>query len=442
MSEWPRFQKYARRMRTLTERGAIYDPTAQLLSILQLCTTNEPLLPNLKRFRLWSTAGEFIPFVPLFLSPRTTVVDIEFKKSGLPKAKVASMLAAFPMLCPNLQKITLQSLPTDPIITVAVSNMLLASNRDNLRCFQVDSPLTEEAREVVYKLPDLRELSVVIERDTSLPSVVLPNLTELAISCDDKGDWVQLFHRATFGRLEGVTFYPRSKQIGDLLEAFKKIALATSTLNMLSELSIYTTRSWNPSYSSLLPFTKLTYLLIQFTCDDECSSGVDDNVIMDLAQAMPKLKTLILGDGPCSEITIGVTAEGLAALAHRCPNLSTLCVHFLVDTLSADPSTIGGATSNVGSAPLRKDCALTDLEVGHIPLPEESVSAVTLTLARIFPHINCIDYADKNWERVLDAIRLSRQLPIAQVRNAFSLHLKAALMTPLQEPLARAIVSR
>ena len=53
------------------------------------------------------------------------------------------------------------------MITAAVSNMLLSCNLNALRSICVDSPLTEEAHEVIFKLPDLRELWMVIEAEAS-----------------------------------------------------------------------------------------------------------------------------------------------------------------------------------------------------------------------------------------------------------------------------------
>ena len=97
------------------------------------------------------------------------------------------MITTFQILWPDLQNITLRPLPRDPGITAAVSRMVLLGNRNALRYFGVDSPLTEEAREVIFKLPDLRELSVVIERNTPSPSAVLPNLTQMHIEYDDRG---------------------------------------------------------------------------------------------------------------------------------------------------------------------------------------------------------------------------------------------------------------
>ena len=158
------------------------------------------------------------------------------------------------------------------MITAAVSGVLLATNRNTLRKLHVDSLLTKEASEVVFKLSDLRTLSVVIKRGTSLPSLSLPNLIELTISYEDEGDWPQLFHGAELGKLESVSFSPQSKGIGDILGAFERVALSSSIQNTISKFHISAKYSWNPNYSSLLPFTQLVDLSIGFSCDKSCSS--------------------------------------------------------------------------------------------------------------------------------------------------------------------------
>ena len=62
--------------------------------------------------------------------------------------------------------------------------MLLVTNRSAPQKFNVDSPLTEEATEVICKLPRLRELRVVIDGPSSLPAFMLPNLVEIHAECD------------------------------------------------------------------------------------------------------------------------------------------------------------------------------------------------------------------------------------------------------------------
>ena len=440
--EWARFQKYARRMRNLEEHDTL--GASEVLSVLQLRTANEPLLPNLKTLRLWYTTGGFIPFIPLLLSPRTTDITISFVGAGLSKAMVASMLTALPTLCPNLERIVLRPLPGDPMIAAGVSGMLLTTNRNTLRRFGVDSPLTEEGREVIFKLPNLRKLSTVIERDTSSPSAVLPNLTHLTITYDHGYDWLRMFQGATLGKLESVTFYFESEQIGDFLGAFESAAIAVSVQNTLSEFHLCTSCSWNPNYASLLPFTQLEELTIEFPCIGGCSSTLDDDIIITLARAMPKLKALQLGNDPCRRIPTGATAKGLVVLAYHCPNLTDLRIHFQVASLSTSPATAGTSSNTESTAP-RRDCVLRYLEVGEIPVPEESVLMVALTLARIFPRIELISYLDKNWEKVMNAISLSREIvdrSSKQPPPPRPLYLRVALMTPYQEPHSRAAVNR
>jgi len=423
--EWARFRKYARRMRTLGGLGVLNVLSSEVFSILQLSAIDEPLFPNIKTLELWP-ARDSISYIPLFLSPRTTTITIGLSSSDFPTAMVASMITNFPKLCPDLQNVNLY-LSDDPIITAAVSAMLLASNRNALRRFRVRSPLTEEAREVVYTLPNLCTLWAVINRDTPLPLVVLPNLTNLTITYEHDNDWLRLFHGATLGPLEAITFHSESEQIGDFLEAFERVALAASVQNTLSTFRLRTPCSWNPNYPSLHQFTQMTDLVIEFSCDDGCSSTVDDDVIMNLARSMPKLKNLELGDPPCHEIPIGVTAKGLVVLAHHCPDLFSLCIHFQVSSLTAPP-TVPGMAPTAGSAVPRRSCALRHLEVGEIPVPEESVLMVALTLAQIFPHIVGIGCGDGNWFKVVDAIRLSRRIidcsskehPLSAPRSNFS----------------------
>ena len=400
-------------MRKFTEFGSLHDMTPEVFLVLQHSSFNEPLLPNLKTLELISTTAEFAPFIPLFISPGTTDIDIMFETYGISNALVASTINTFSDRCPSLQHIGLHSLPRHPMITKAVSELLLTINiRNILRTFDVDSPLTQEARSVVHKLPDLRWLALVTGKGTSLPSLTLPSLAGLTIIQRGRGrDWLEMFCGATFGKLETINFVSESEPIGNFLGEFERAALAASVQNTLSEFTLNTTCSWNPNVSSLLSFTQMKTLGIRFPCDDGCSSGVDDRAIINLARAMPKLETLQLGDTPCHRITFRVTAEGLMALAHHCPNLSTLCVHFQVASLSAPPSTFG-MTPNAEPAVLRRDCALRSLTVGAVPIPERSVSTVATTLVRIFPRIESIIYVDPGWgwAKVVNAIHSSKKI--------------------------------
>ena len=411
MTEWARFQKFTRRMRELRDFGNLNVLSPEVFSVMQPRTTNDPCLPNLNTLLLSMIEGSFVPFISLFLSPSITSIFLRCYVPDHFKATVASTVTTIPTLCPNLRAISLYFLSKDPMIIAAVSEMVLTTNRNTLQRFHVDSPLTEEANKVIYRLPNLRDLRVVIERGAPLPSVSLPNLTKLQIEYDDESGWPGLFHRATFGKLESVSFYPESEEIGDFLGTFERLVLSSSVQDTLSKFYFSTSRSWNPNYSSLLPFTRLVDLVINFSCDGICTSTVDDDIVISLSRTMPKLRYLKLGDEPCGELGRGVTAKGLVALALHCPDLQDICIHFQVASLSA-PSTSPGTGRNIEPTGSWTNCALTVLTVGVIPMREELVLGVTLTLLRIFPRITSIysNVNDEGWWKVKNAIHLSRQI--------------------------------
>lgn len=397
------------------------DPiTTEILLSLQLRAGNEPFLPRLKRFECEEPTEAFAPFIPLFLSPRTIEIRIMF---GVDSSTIvnASIISRLPMLCPELQRVTLGHLGRDPITTDAVSEMLLACNPDSLQQFHVDAPLTEEAREVLYQLPKLSELWVVFQGHTRLPSVALPNLTSIDIEFDDSLDWLQGFHGVALEKLDSIYLRSHSEKIGDLLGEFEKALLTTSAQNTLTAFAFYTSCRWNPRYFCLLSFKQLQDLEIEFSCEDRCSSRVDDDIIATLAQAMPKLEVLKLGDAPCHETT-GATVKGLIDLTFLCPHLSKLRIHFQADTLF-------DAAMNAVSTPLpeeepdsqREDCALTDLEVGDTPIPPQSGMKIALLLLQIFPRIRTVRYTNREWRAVAKTVKNFKQIG-TYVRRIGTIH--------------------
>ena len=375
---------------------------------MQLHTANDPWFPRVREFECVEATEALIPFIHLFLSPKTTDIDIGFAED-LPAVVVAPAISRFSKLCPNLECIGLGGLRRDPVITEAVSEMLLACNRDTLEIFHVDSPLTEETREVVLRLPRLSRLRVVLQGPTSLPTVALPNLIAVDIEYNGDHNWLRGFRGATLGKLEIAAFRSDFEQIGDFLQAFESVALAASAQNTLSDFEFYTSYPWNPNYSSLFSFNQLKKVVIEFTCGGGCSSTVDDDIIVNLARAMPKLEVLRLGGAPCATHT-GVTVNGLIGLAHRCPHLSKLRIHFQAFTLIEE---LAGATvpsSSDKPVSRREDCALTDLEVGDTPISAGLESTVAQTLLQIFPHILNVEYTNRGWETIANTIKDSRQV--------------------------------
>jgi hypothetical protein len=400
---------YARRVRIIEESESLDLLSSQVLSVLQFHALSGPLLPNLQTLELWFTSGsteEYIPFIPLLLSTKITSIDLIFSGSDLHKATIASMIAALPTLCPNLDRIKIYCLPEDSMITDAVSELVLRTGRNPLLHFVVDAPLTAEACEVIFKQPDLRMLQAVIDGFTALPTIALPNLTDMMISYRDGHDWLQGFCGASFGKLTSITVSSKTDPTDKFLGAFETVALTTSIPATLSTFVYYTGRPWMPDYRSLLPFTQLKELVIESPCDVDCWWTIDDDTITDLARAMPQLELLRLGDYPC-DAPAGVTVKGLTALSYHCPHLLDLVIHFQVANL--DPAAIPSLASADESTIPRGSCALTFLTAGYIRVPEESTSTVVSALLNIFPHLEQIESFDEEWSNVLLAIRDSRK---------------------------------
>ena len=166
-------------------------------------------------------------------------------------------------LCSDGQPLVLYPLPRRQIITEAASELLLACNRDTLQSVWVESPLTEDPRGILYKLPKLRHLWTLVPELTSLSPVSLPDLEMICVVRDSGHDWLQGFRGATIGKLKTIIFQPApgSLQIGDLLEEFQSVPLTTSAQTSLSEFGSHTSQSWTPSYSSLLGFKHVTMVV-------------------------------------------------------------------------------------------------------------------------------------------------------------------------------------
>ena len=125
-------------------------------------------------------------------------------------------------------------------------------------------------------------------------------------------------------------------------------------------------------------------LEILFSCNNGCSSTVDDDTVTSLARAMPNLEILRLGGSPCSTLT-GVMLRGLVALSCHCPQLSELRVHVRAGELGEaaagnEPPRLSGDTAVI----LRADCALTDLQVGKAPILQEVALVVALAPPQSF----------------------------------------------------------
>lgn len=112
------------------------------------------------------------------------------------------------------------------------------------------------------------------------------------------------------------------------------------------------------------------------------------------------LEYLALGDAPC-DTPAGVTVKGLTSLAHYCPHLSEICIHFQVASL--DPPGI----PDLNEHPIpRKGYTFQSLQLGCIRFPERSALVAALTLLYMFPCTEETDYygESEGWDNVINAL--------------------------------------
>ena len=153
-----------------------------------------------------------------------------------------------------------------------------------------------------------------------MPQNVTLNVIEIDVGYGHDHGWLQMFRTARFGELSSIRFFGIDS-LRCFLGAFDSVTQTTSITATLSRLLFFTPHGWEPNYLSLLPFTQLKQLVIEFSCMDDCTSKVDDDIITDLARALPELEIVRFEKFPCGKPT-GITAYGSAVLVRYYPRLS------------------------------------------------------------------------------------------------------------------------
>jgi hypothetical protein len=116
---------------------------------------------------------------------------------------------------------------------------------------------------------------------------------------------------------------------------------------------------------------------IQFSYNAGCSSTVDDDIVIDLAQGMPELEP---DNRPCQAVG-GVTFKGLVVLALRCHRLFKLRVYFQANKLAEVTSRTELSSPSEYTAGIpQTNCALTYLQVWEASIPESATLAIGLAL--------------------------------------------------------------
>ena len=81
-----------------------------------------------------------------------------------------------------------------------------------------------------------------------------------------------------------------------------------------------------------------------------------------------------------------------------------------------------------------EECCLTELHVGYTHLPDESGSMVTEALAFIFPHLKHTDCSDRSWRSAVD-VMMDAERFVDHTRNRP--HIELMLTMPIPESLSK-----
>ena len=151
-----------------------------------------------------------------------------------------------------------------------------------------------------------------------------------------------------------------------------------------------------------LSFGRLTELCLHTPCTKErCSFQLNDSIISELAEALPRLRSLQLGSFPCGASTSDVTITSLVALSTNCVDLDYLRLHF-------DANNIISRNTHANSQTHKFVCKLRTLSVDSQLLPSDhnDILLVAFTILHIFPHLETISGPLRRWDRVREAVHL------------------------------------
>ena len=381
-----------------------------------MATTQEVLLPSLKELQ-WSISSDddfTFPFIRLFLGPRIKRLHLTLSSDSHVRL---SFLHSLHIRYPYLTHVHLVDDPSlmeygygdkhRIAVEKAVSNAVCGW--DQLRHLSVPC-LSPVALHHVATLPTLEQLTLTNVTNPEDASIALPrshpgrffsSLQELDLSDVPISFSVALLEAMESSSLTSIkinTFgeeNPLAHQ--DLFNALRNHCCHSS----LTSITVHT---YEPEYDAgimskhlkpIFVFSNLTNVKLYL----ECPFDLDDATVSDMAQAWPRIRSLVLRGYYPEECKPCVTILGLIPIAQHCPELEELTILFDTRWLPLPTACFPGATSE----------ALKKLQLLNSPIedPEE----VAAFLYWMFPRAEvrfsywCPDLYGERWRHVSDLIR-------------------------------------
>jgi len=214
--------------------------------------------------------------------------------------------------------------------------------------------------------------------------LVFPPLTEFSIGEGAGHGWLSLF--ASLGRRASST------------QGTTPLSWVRESLEFLN-IGDFPDSIINVSFASIIQtFRNLTNLNVPVSCrDDQCIFKLDDDNVTELATALPRLRSLLLGH-PCDNNTCSTTVACLLQISVRCLGLQSLEIHFNTTNIVDDLKNIS-EDPRFQELRLRPKCGLSCLDVDDMSLilEESDRETVAIGMLDIFPDLVCCD----GWEEVI-----------------------------------------
>ena len=421
-SEWTRFrQGYAPKVQHLSvfSPSAVISPAA--LHLLRLYSPDSPLLPNLASL-IWESDETYLPFISLFISRSLASIFIDVPRDASPM--VPPILTTLSISSPDIREVQVERLFHSPSTEETSSQLLMQCDPYRLRKYNVDSTLHASALRHVIQLPSLEEFWLVVDSpqfQDPLPIVVFPNLRLLDVEYSGDPTWLKLLPAIENPVLASIFVQCLGSDVALLMEAFQLTLSGCGVRERLQEFRVRSRDDFKIT-PRMIACTLLLKNLTSLKLLSDCSPTVcqtfdltDDDIDL-LAQAMPHLESLAVGEEPCG-LPSQITFNSLYTASHRRPRLKSLQIHFNpslfvtnVDTGSdSGDITLGLPEPKVPPSEL---CSVTTFRVGKIPVPQESNAPyiMALGLLGVFPRLENLENDDGDWEEINDLIGVCRRM--------------------------------
>ena len=420
-AEWTRFQqRYASKVQHLKVSSPNEVISSAALHLLQLCSPHSPLLPNLVSLH-WISNEEFLPFISPFISRFLMSIDIDVPRVASPM--LPPILTKLSTLSSDLREIQVQRLSHSPSTEEASSQLLMQCNPYRLRKYNVDSPMSASVLGHTVQLPSLEEFWLVVvdsfQLPDPLPVIVFPSLRILDVKYNGDLTWLKLLPAIDNPSLTSIFVQCSGSDVAHFMEAFQ---LITTGCGMHERVQQFRVRGHDEfkitprTIACTFSFKNLTFLKMLSECSaTSCQTlHLTDNDIDLLTKAMPRLESLALGGEPC-RVRSKITFKSLYAISRRCTRLTTLQIHFdpasFVVKVEMDSMDVALGLPDL-KTPSSGSCPVTRIDVGYIPVPDESNACyvIGLGLLGVFPRLKKVGYNDEDWEDIDELIGVCQRM--------------------------------